>query len=33
MAYDKRYVDTLSPEKKQELNAIIDGKSHGIDMG
>ena len=33
MAYDKRYVDTLSPEKKRELNAIIDGKSHGIDMG
>jgi len=32
MAYDKRYIDTLSPEKKRELNAIIDGKSFGIDM-
>jgi len=32
MAYDKRYVDTLSLEKKRELSAIIDGKSCGIDM-
>lgn len=32
MAYDKSYIDTLSPEKKRELNAIISGRSNGIDM-
>lgn len=32
MAYEKSYVDTLSPTKKRELNAIITGRSHGIDM-
>ena len=32
MAYDKSYIDTLSHEKKRELNAIISGQSYGIDM-
>lgn len=32
MAYEKNYVDTLDYEIKQRLSAIIDGKSHGIDM-
>jgi hypothetical protein len=33
MAYDKSYLDTLdSLAQKQKLNAIIDGKSNGIDM-
>jgi len=35
MAYDKSYIDTLDSlalAAKQKLNAIIDGKSNGIDM-
>jgi len=33
MAYEKSYVDTLSRDKKRQLNAIIVGQSYGIDMG
>ena len=33
MAFDKSYIDTLSPEKKRQLNAIIVGRADGIDMG
>ena len=33
MAYEKSYVDTLSRDKKRQLNAIIVGQSNGIDMG
>ncbi|KAL7531651.1 hypothetical protein ACHAXR_006429 [Thalassiosira sp. AJA248-18] len=31
--YEKGYVDTLDKEKQMELDAIIVGKSNGIDMG
>ena len=32
-SYEKGYVDTLPKYKQQELNAIVVGKSDGIDMG